>query len=73
MDLLPWVWVLALPMLYVARGVPVVSRYLLIVLPVAQALAWRTFESVFLGHEARRARARTRWVARSRRSPSSRT
>jgi hypothetical protein len=58
MDLLPWVWVLALPMLYVARGVPVVSRYLLIVLPVAQALAWRTFESVFLGHEgAARARA----------------
>ena len=34
---LPWMWLIALPLLYVARGVPPISRYLLVLLPV---LAW---------------------------------
>ena len=50
--LVPWVWVIAVPMLYVARGVPVLSRYLLPLLPVADWLAWRAFECWSLGREA---------------------
>ena len=49
--LLPWVWVVAVPMLYVARGVPVLSRYLLPLLPVLAWLAWRALESWCLGSE----------------------
>ncbi len=41
---LPWVWVVAVPALYVARGVPVISRYLLPLLPVIAWLAWRAVE-----------------------------
>ncbi len=47
--LLPWVWVTALPLLYVARGVPVLSRYLLPLMPVLAWLAWRTMERWWLG------------------------
>jgi hypothetical protein len=47
--LLPWVWVLAVPALYVGRGVPVVSRYLLPLLPVLSWLAWRAGECWSLG------------------------
>jgi arabinofuranosyltransferase len=47
--LLPWVWVLAVPALYVGRGVPVVSRYLLPLLPVLSWLAWRAGECWGLG------------------------
>lgn len=42
--LLPWVWIVAVPLLYVARGVPVLSRYLLPLLPVLSWLAWRAVE-----------------------------
>ena len=42
--LLPWVWIVAVPLLYVARGVPVLSRYLLPLLPVLSWLAWRAGE-----------------------------
>jgi len=41
---LPWAWVAAVPALYVARGVPVISRYLLPLLPVIAWLAWRAAE-----------------------------
>ncbi len=47
--LLPWAWVFALPALYVARGVPVISRYLLPLLPILAWLAWRTIEIAFAG------------------------
>jgi hypothetical protein len=42
--LLPWMWVVMLPALYVARGVQPLSRYLLVLLPVLGWLAWRTAE-----------------------------
>lgn len=47
--MLPWVWVIAVPFLYLARGVPVLSRYLLPLLPVLAWLAWRTLERWWLG------------------------
>ena len=47
--MLPWVWVVAVPFLYLARGVPVLSRYLLPLLPVLAWLAWRTLERWWLG------------------------
>src|SRR5262249_50454937 len=50
--LLPWVWLIAVPALYVARGVPVLSRYLLPLLPVLAWLAWRALESWALGEPA---------------------
>jgi hypothetical protein len=47
--LLPWVWVVLVPALYVARGVPVLSRYLLPLLPVLSWLGWRAGECWSLG------------------------
>ncbi len=49
--LLPWAWVLALPMLYTARGVPVLSRYLVPLLPVLGWLAWRAAERWWVGDD----------------------
>ena len=46
---LPWGWLAGVPVLYAARGVPVVSRYLLPLLPVLAWLAWRAAESWWLG------------------------
>lgn len=57
---LPWAWMLGLPALYVARGVPVLSRYLLIVLPILGWLAWRAADLWWVGSTptpARRSRA----------------
>ncbi len=42
--LLPWVWVTMVPVLYILRGVPVLSRYLLPLLPILSWLAWRAVE-----------------------------
>lgn len=42
--LLPWVWVTMVPVLYIMRGVPVLSRYLLPLLPILSWLAWRAVE-----------------------------
>jgi len=47
--LLPWIWVVAVPLLYVGRGVPVLSRYLLPLLPILALLAWRAAEEWWLG------------------------
>src|SRR5439155_16112716 len=47
--LVPWAWVLALPVLYTVRGVPVLSRYLLPLLPVLAWLAWRAAEHWWIG------------------------
>ena len=49
--LLPWVWVAALPLLYGMRGVPVISRYLLPMLPILAWLAWRAVERWWAGEE----------------------
>ncbi len=55
---LPWAWIVALPALYLARGVPVLSRYLLVVLPVLGWLAWRGAERWWVGEGSAPARAR---------------
>ncbi len=58
---LPWCWMLGVPMLYLARGVTVLSRYLLPVLPVLAWLAWRGIERWWIGDSpspARVSRAR---------------
>ncbi len=44
MGLVPWAWALGVPALYLARGVPVLSRYLVPVLPVLGWMAWRAAE-----------------------------
>ena len=49
--LLPWVWVGALPLLYGMRGVPVISRYMVPLLPVLAWLAWRAVERWWAGEE----------------------
>ena len=48
-SLLPWAWVLGVPALYVSRGVPVLSRYLLPLLPILAWLTWRAAERWWLG------------------------
>jgi arabinofuranosyltransferase len=61
---LPWAWVVGTPALYVARGVPVISRYLLVLLPVLGWLAWRAAERWWLGSSPDPARARRAgWMA----------
>ena len=37
---LPWAWMVAVPLLYMLRGVPVLSRYLVPLLPLLAWLAW---------------------------------
>ncbi len=62
--LLPWVWVFAVPALYLARGVPVLSRYLLPLMPVLAWLAWRTAELWWVGEapDAGRVRRAARYA-----------
>jgi len=48
----PLLWLVGLPLLYAARGVPAISRYLVPVLPVLLAYAWSTF--AFLAASERR-------------------
>jgi hypothetical protein len=49
--LVPWAWLIGVPALYVARGVPVLSRYLLPLLPVLAWLTWRAAEGWWLGED----------------------
>ena len=49
--LLPWVWVFAVPVLYVMRGVPVLSRYLVPLLPILAWLSWRSVERWWAGED----------------------
>jgi hypothetical protein len=56
--LLPWSWVLAVPVLYVLRGVPVLSRYTVPLLPVLAWLAWRSVERWWAGEEPTAGRRR---------------
>lgn len=43
-PLLPWAWLVAVPLVYTLRGVPVLSRYLVPALPVLGWLAWRALD-----------------------------
>jgi arabinofuranosyltransferase len=56
--LLPWAWLVGVPVLYAARGVPVLSRYLLPLLPVLGWQAWRAAERWWIGTHADPARGR---------------
>jgi hypothetical protein len=47
--LLPWAWLIGLPLLYALRGVPVLSRYLLPLLPILGWLAWRAADRWWAG------------------------
>lgn len=60
---IPWAWLLGLPALYAARGVPVISRYLVPLLPILQWQAWRILERWWLGEEGSPARRRQALVA----------
>ena len=44
LEALPWLWVIGLPLSYLLRGVPVLSRYLLILAPILAWLGWRTLD-----------------------------
>ncbi len=57
-SLVPWAWVLCVPALYLARGVPVLSRYLVPLLAVLAWLAWEWLERVLRGDDPSPARAR---------------
>jgi hypothetical protein len=48
-SVLPWAWLAGVPALYAARGVPVLSRYLLPLLPVMAWLAWRAADRWWMG------------------------
>jgi hypothetical protein len=41
---LPWTWIILVPALYIASGIDILSRYLLLILPVVGWLAWRAAE-----------------------------
>jgi len=43
-PLVPAAWLVAVPILYTLRGVPVLSRYLMPLLPVLAWIAWRAFD-----------------------------
>ncbi|HYM80151.1 MAG TPA: hypothetical protein VEY91_01925 [Candidatus Limnocylindria bacterium] len=49
--LVPWCWVLALPLLYAMRRVSVTSQHLILVMPVLAWLAWRAAERWWLGDD----------------------
>jgi arabinofuranosyltransferase len=59
---LPWVWMVAVPLLYAVRGVPVLSRYLVPLLPMLAWLAWRLLDAAL-------ASARPGLTAAGRRDP----
>jgi hypothetical protein len=50
--MVPWAWLVLVPALYLARGVPVRSRDLLPLLPVLSWLTWRAGECWSLGASA---------------------
>ena len=49
---LPWVWLVAVPLLYMVRGVTVVSRYLVPLLPILAWAAWRSLDGWLAGTPA---------------------
>jgi hypothetical protein len=59
---IPWAWLIGLPALYAARGVPVISRYLLPLLPTLGWQAWRIIERWWLGEGELPVRRRQAYV-----------
>jgi hypothetical protein len=57
--LVPWALVLALPMLYAARRVPVTTQHLVLIAPVLSWLAWRAVDRAWGGGDATAPR---RWL-----------
>ena len=49
LRVLPWAWLIGVPVLYAARGVPVISRYLVPLLPVLSWRAWSAAEAWWAG------------------------
>lgn len=49
----PWTWLVVVPLLYMVRGVPVLSRYLVPLLPVLAWLAWVSLDRTLDGRERR--------------------
>ena len=49
----PAAWLVAVPLLYMVRGVPVLSRYLVPLLPVLGWLAWRSLDHALVERRAR--------------------
>ena len=61
--LVPPVWLGTVPVLYVMRGVPVLSRYLVPLMPVLAWLSWRAVERWWSGEQpTERDRAGARWL-----------
>ena len=62
---LPWVWMIAVPLLYVLRGVPVLSRYLVPLLPLLAWLAWSLLDAEVVRAQPRSPAGARRlaWVA----------
>lgn len=50
---LPWAWLVLVPVLYSLRGVPVLSRYLVPLLPVLAWLGWCALDRALVGARAR--------------------
>jgi len=50
---LPWVWMAAVPLLYTLRGVPVLSRYFVPLLPLLAWLAWALLDRALAGARPR--------------------
>jgi len=50
---LPWMWLVLVPVLYSLRGVPVLSRYLVPLLPVLAWLGWCALDRALAGARAR--------------------
>jgi hypothetical protein len=52
--LVPWGWLALVPLLYMVRGVPVLSRYVVPLLPVLGWLAWASLDATLAASAARR-------------------
>ena len=55
--LLPWAWTAAVPLLYMVRGVPVLSRYLVPLLPLVAWLGWTLLDRALARATPRTVRA----------------
>lgn len=62
-PLLPWLWVVLLPALYVTRGVPAAKRHLVLLAPLVAWLAWRALDRWWVGETPSPRRERTAAVA----------
>jgi hypothetical protein len=56
--LVPWCWVLCLPLLYAVRGIEVTPQHLVLIAPVFAWLAWRAADSWWMGEGEGKTRVR---------------